>query len=113
MILMTISWSIAEIPRYLYYTVAQIMPTSDIPYPLFWIRYSLFIVLYPSGISGECLQVWAFYRDARQQSDALHYATYLVALLYVVGGPYMVGNMWSNRKKEFKKRATAGAAKAK
>ena len=60
LILMTISWSIAEIPRYLYYTVAQIMPTSDIPYPLFWIRYSLFIVLYPSGISGECLQVWSF-----------------------------------------------------
>lgn len=111
--LMTISWSIAEIPRYLYYTFAQIMPSSDIPYPLFWIRYSLFIVLYPSGISGEILQVWAFYRDARAQSGPLHYATYLVALMYVAGSPYMVGNMFSNRKREFKKRRDTAAGKSK
>lgn len=111
--LMTISWSIAEIPRYLYYAVAQIMPSSEIPYPLFWIRYSMFIVLYPSGISGEILQVYAFYRDARAQSDILHYFTYLVALMYVAGGPYMVGNMFSNRKREFKKRKEAAASKSK
>ena len=112
LMLMTISWSIAKIPRYLCYTVAQIMPTSDIPYPLFWLRYSLFYCILSLGISGECLQVWAFYRDA-EQSDALHYATYLVALMYLVGGPSMVGNMWSNRKRRFKKGAAAGAAKAK
>jgi hypothetical protein len=30
---------------------------GTVPYPLFWLRYSLFIVLYPSGISGELIQV--------------------------------------------------------
>ncbi len=32
---------------------------GNIPFPLFWLRYSLFIVLYPSGISGELIQVGA------------------------------------------------------
>ncbi|XP_035738474.1 very-long-chain (3R)-3-hydroxyacyl-CoA dehydratase PASTICCINO 2A-like [Vespa mandarinia] len=45
-----ISWSIAEITRYSYYFMNLI---GYIPYFLMWLRYSLFVVLYPIGISGE------------------------------------------------------------
>lgn len=33
-------------------------PVFKIPFPLVWIRYSLFIVLYPSGVLGELMVIW-------------------------------------------------------
>lgn len=44
------SWSLVEVPRYLFYAFNII---DCVPYPLFWLRYSLFAVLYPTGITGE------------------------------------------------------------
>lgn len=111
--LMVTAWSLAEIPRYIFYIFAQFMPSEAIPLPLFWLRYSLFIVLYPAGISGEMLQTYAFWRDARAANPEMEYATYVVWFMYVFGSPYMVLNMWKNRGKSFKKRAEFEAEKAK
>ena len=44
------SWALVEVPRYLFYALNII---NAVPYPLFWLRYSLFAILYPTGISGE------------------------------------------------------------
>ncbi len=44
------SWALVEVPRYLFYAVNLV---GNVPYPLFWLRYSLFAVLYPTGITGE------------------------------------------------------------
>jgi len=33
-------------------------PVFKIPFPLVWIRYSLFIVLYPTGVFGELMVMW-------------------------------------------------------
>jgi len=33
-------------------------PVFKIPFPLVWIRYSLFIVLYPTGVFGELMVAW-------------------------------------------------------
>ena len=54
-------WSIQEIARYFFdllLLVKRNNKNADIPYFLIWIRYSLFIVLYPIGISGEVFTVW-------------------------------------------------------
>jgi hypothetical protein len=48
--MMLVSWSITEIVRYLYYVVNTL--GLKIP-PLTWLRYSTFLVLYPSGVTGE------------------------------------------------------------
>jgi len=67
--LMVASWSLVEVPRYLFYIVKLLVddepkrakrgepappkvPTK-VPFPLVWIRYSLFLVLYVTGITGE------------------------------------------------------------
>ena len=42
------AWSAAEIVRYSFYMHSSLVPP---PYPLKWLRYSAFIVLYPIGIS--------------------------------------------------------------
>ena len=48
--LMVLSWSLVEVPRYLFYLVKLL----NIPMPtwLLFLRYNLFIVLYPTGITG-------------------------------------------------------------
>ena len=44
------SWALVEVPRYLFYALNLL---GQVPYPVFWLRYSLFAILYPTGISGE------------------------------------------------------------
>lgn len=44
------AWTITEVVRYLYYTLALL---QAVPYVLTWLRYTLFIVLYPMGVFGE------------------------------------------------------------
>ncbi|WP_204269040.1 protein tyrosine phosphatase-like domain-containing protein, partial [Klebsiella aerogenes] len=42
--LMIFSWALVEVPRYLFYVAAIVTgdATKGTPYPLFWLRYSLF-----------------------------------------------------------------------
>lgn len=44
------SWAVVEVPRYLFYALNIL---EAVPYPLFWLRYSLFAILYPIGLTGE------------------------------------------------------------
>lgn len=48
--LMVSAWALSEPFRYLFYIVSAY--TKVPPYWLSWVRYSLFIVLYPAGITG-------------------------------------------------------------
>ena len=109
--LATLSWATVEPPRYLYYTLTLL--TTAIPYALTWLRYSLFLVLYPSGITGEVLCVLAalpwLARHPRVLSVempnnwnfAFSYWWCCVVLLamYVPGSPFMIQLMWNQRKK--------------
>lgn len=107
--LMVLSWSLVEVPRYAFYMCAVVTgdATKKTPYWLFWLRYTLFIVLYPSGITGEIL----VYREALNDpimKDILggmdRYLWYFLLVIYVVGSPGMIFNMAMNRKNAFKKR---------
>ena len=53
--LATLSWCLVEVPRYAYYATNILHIT---PKPLLWLRYSLFGVLYPTGITGELGCTW-------------------------------------------------------
>ncbi|XP_053205609.1 very-long-chain (3R)-3-hydroxyacyl-CoA dehydratase hpo-8-like [Panonychus citri] len=50
------AWGLAETTRYLYYALNII---SLVPGILTWCRYSFFLVLYPTGVSGELLLMYA------------------------------------------------------
>jgi hypothetical protein len=82
--MMLTAWCIADFTRYVFYcfglardlagsckSVAVALkllkvksveraddPAFQIPFPLVWIRYSLFIVLYPTGVFGELMVAW-------------------------------------------------------
>lgn len=85
------SWGLVEVPRYLFYALNLI---DLVPYPLFWLRYSLFAVLYPTGITGElgCMYQAALYllgsgsfADMSTNNKILFGAFILVFITYIPG----------------------------
>merc|ERR1719163_173720 len=82
--IMLFAWCTAETVRYVYYAIGQLSeiatsargvavamkmmkvksvekaddPVFKIPFPLVWVRYSLFIVLYPTGVFCELMCAW-------------------------------------------------------
>ena len=110
--LMILGWSLVEVPRYAFYVAALISgdATKGTPYPLFYLRYSLFFVLYPLGISGELLTFKnaisdnAFLSAFTGMSSILYNTYYFIILTYIPGGPFMYMNMVWNRANAMKKR---------
>jgi len=115
--LLAASWSLVEVPRYLFYVWQLVFPNIPAPYPLFWLRYSLFSFLYPTGISGEIMQVWqillnvAALKNTSTLYKTLYYTIYFLLSLYIPGGPFMYFHMIKTRAAQFKKRAEAAKPK--
>ena len=67
--MMLFAWSLTEVIRYSYYG----LPTNN--KVLTWLRYTLFIVLYPMGVIGEigCLNHAATTAPASTSSNSLYY----------------------------------------
>lgn len=104
------SWGLVEVPRYLFYAMNLL---DMVPYPLFYLRYSLFAVLYPTGITGElgCVYMAAkgligdgTFVDMDTNSKILFAFLALVSLTYIPGSPKMYGHMVKTRKKQFQLR---------
>ncbi|XP_053323214.1 very-long-chain (3R)-3-hydroxyacyl-CoA dehydratase 1 [Spea bombifrons] len=55
-VLFLVVWTVTEITRYSYYTFNLL---NHLPYFIKWARYNLFIVLYPIGVAGELLTIYA------------------------------------------------------
>lgn len=101
------SWALVEVPRYLFYSLNII---DAVPYPLFWLRYSLFAVLYPTGITGElgCMYMSILTLKGKHEWSAiprndmiLLALIVLVVITYIPGSPKMYKHMVKNRKKQF------------
>ncbi|KAJ1853215.1 hypothetical protein H4R99_002902 [Coemansia sp. RSA 1722] len=56
LVLMIFAWSITECVRYSHYALSLLNIEL---YPLLYLRYTLFYVLYPAGVTGELLEMWA------------------------------------------------------
>ena len=105
---MILSWSLVEVPRYAFYVAALVTgdATKKTPFPLFWLRYSLFAILYPTGICGELTVFLTAAGDTAADFPPLvarFYDSFLI-VVYFVGSPFMILNMVGNRKRSFKKR---------
>ena len=98
-----------EIVRYSYYATNLINVNIGL---LTWLRYTLFIILYPMGVTGE---VWCYFESLNywKSSKAFSYdmpntlnftfkpyvLTLLVILFYLPGFPPMYFHMFAQRKK--------------
>lgn len=104
-----IAWSITEIVRYNFYAFNLY---GICPYILTWLRYTLFLVLYPMGVGSELALIYfrlGYYRENRPFSLELpnklnwsfdsYIFVWLMILGYVPGFPQLFGYMLRQRKK--------------
>jgi hypothetical protein len=103
---MVVSWGLVEVPRYLFYALNLFM--SKVPGPVFFLRYNLFSVLYPTGISGELLQVWQTLPYLKANCVYGWYGALVWVLLYLPGAPFLYLHMLGQRAAATKKRLEAG-----
>ncbi|XP_061037528.1 very-long-chain (3R)-3-hydroxyacyl-CoA dehydratase 1 [Eubalaena glacialis] len=55
-VLFLVVWTVTEITRYSFYTFSLL---DHLPYFIKWARYNFFIILYPVGVAGELLTIYA------------------------------------------------------
>ncbi|XP_057644004.1 very-long-chain (3R)-3-hydroxyacyl-CoA dehydratase 1 isoform X2 [Chionomys nivalis] len=55
-VLFLVSWTVTEITRYSFYTFSLL---DHLPHFIKWARYNFFIILYPVGVAGELLTIYA------------------------------------------------------
>eukprot|EP00070_Physeter_catodon_P044183 XP_028351077.1 very-long-chain (3R)-3-hydroxyacyl-CoA dehydratase 1 isoform X1 [Physeter catodon] len=55
-VLFLVAWTVTEITRYSFYTFSLL---DHLPYFVKWARYNFFIILYPVGVAGELLTIYA------------------------------------------------------
>ena len=53
---MLLAWSVTEVIRYSYFVWN--LQGDGVPRFVTWLRYNTFYVLYPIGISSECVLIW-------------------------------------------------------
>ncbi|NWR65680.1 HACD2 dehydratase, partial [Bucorvus abyssinicus] len=108
-LLFVVAWTITEIIRYSFYTFSLL---NHLPYLIKWARYTLFIVLYPMGVSGELLTIYAalpFVRQSGLYSISLpnkynfsfDYYTFLILVMisYIPIFPQLYFHMLHQRRK--------------
>ena len=98
--MMAISWALVEVPRYAFYLNNLLGPGGQkgTLYPIFWLRYSLFAILYPTGISGEILCLLACLNDASfvRAGGVAPLLVKVMLVIYVPASPFMYMNMVGN-----------------
>ena len=79
---MLIAWSLTEVVRYGYFVFAL---NGFIPGILTWLRYNMFFVLYPLGISSEMALVYKSIPQAKKIDERLEYVGYAILAIYFPG----------------------------
>lgn len=60
---MVLSWSITEVIRYTFYALNLV---GLEPYPLLWLRYTTFWLLYPTGAASEAFLIFSTLPDLKK-----------------------------------------------
>ncbi|KAI5004747.1 hypothetical protein ZWY2020_031990 [Hordeum vulgare] len=115
---LVISWSITEIIRYSFFGLKETLGFA--PSWLLWLRYSTFMILYPTGIFSEVSLIYIalpymkvseryFVKMPNKWNFSFDYFyTCVIAIgVYIPGGPHMFTYMLAQRKKALSKAKTA------
>ena len=95
--LVTVAWSITEIIRYSLYFFTLLQ--KEIPW-LTYLRYTLFIVLYPLGVTGEWLILLSIFKQNAWAFTPMNIFIGIILLTYFPFFPKLYLYMWAQRKKK-------------
>ncbi|KAG5980940.1 hypothetical protein E4U43_006678 [Claviceps pusilla] len=97
---MLLAWSVTEVIRYTYFALSL---TGMLPPLLTWVRYTTFYVLYPLGITSECMLVYGATGPARYASNSgggvAVAVLYAILAIYVPGSYILFTHMMKQRRK--------------
>ncbi|KAL6764037.1 tyrosine phosphatase-like protein [Haematococcus lacustris] len=115
-----LAWGASEVIRYSFFACKEL---GSVPYPLLWLRYSGFIVLYPLGVASELTMAYLAMPTIKRTSlwaytmpNALNigFDYYIVCWLiiagYLPGLPQLYSYLLGQRRKQLG--AAAGKVKA-
>ncbi|BFZ11101.1 hypothetical protein BsWGS_14140 [Bradybaena similaris] len=104
------AWTITEVVRYAYYFFS-LLP-GPVPHLLVWCRYTLFIILYPIGVTGELMTIFnalPFVKETRMYSIELpnvwncsfsfYYYLCFIVISYLPVFPQLYLHMFRQRRK--------------
>ena len=113
-VLTIVAWMITELIRYSFYA-CQIFLKSDNFFLLKWLRYSIFLLVYPLGIIGEMICVWCSLNYIRDTPSLRAYPTpmpnflnfqldllplyFAILVCYIPGGLFLYSHMLKRRSK--------------
>eukprot|EP00727_Mastigamoeba_balamuthi_P009904 m51a1_g5536 putative protein tyrosine (276) ;mRNA; r:461474-462491 len=106
--LLAFAWSITEVIRYAFYAINT--PGLRVPRFLKWLRYTLFFILYPTGVAGELLVLHqAAPLVATRYNVPVNALLAAIGVSYVLGFPLLFIYMVSQRRKVLYPRKAAPA----
>ncbi|KIW64518.1 hypothetical protein PV04_09446 [Phialophora macrospora] len=95
------AWGTTEVIRYGFF-VWKAAISERVPAALTWLRYNTFFVLYPIGISSECILMFLALGPAKQQGKLVDLLLKLVLVIYVPGSYILYTHMMVQRRKVMK-----------
>jgi very-long-chain (3R)-3-hydroxyacyl-CoA dehydratase len=95
------AWGITEIIRYGFF-VWKTDISEQVPAALTWLRYNTFFVLYPIGITSECLLIYLATKPAAKEGLGIDWFLKAVLLIYIPGSYILYTHMMSQRRKVMK-----------
>ncbi|KAL2075769.1 hypothetical protein VTL71DRAFT_712 [Oculimacula yallundae] len=96
---MLIAWSVTEVVRYSYFVFTL---SGYSPGFISWLRYNLFYVLYPMGISSECWLIYKAIAPAKAIRPEFGWLLQLILFIYVPGSYVLFTHMMAQRRKVMK-----------
>jgi len=95
--LIVLAWTVTEVVRALNY-LSDLLGLGL--KAVNWLRYSLFTVLYPLGVTGEFLIMYGYWKWRGEHIDLVALALAGIAFSYVFFFPKLYGHMLAQRKKK-------------
>ncbi|OOF90218.1 hypothetical protein ASPCADRAFT_20843, partial [Aspergillus carbonarius ITEM 5010] len=96
------AWGVTEIIRYGFFALQ--VSGVGVPGVWGWLRYNTFYVLYPLGISSECIMVFKALGPAGEVSPLFKWFLVVVLGIYVPGSYILYTHMIAQRRKALKKK---------
>ena len=89
---MLIAWGVTEVIRYSFFVFTL---SGYSPGFISWLRYNTFFILYPLGISSECLMIYKAIEPAREIRQEYAWILQLILIIYIPGKPLFFSHLVS------------------
>ncbi|KAJ9657303.1 hypothetical protein H2198_004426 [Neophaeococcomyces mojaviensis] len=101
-----LAWGITEMIRYGFFVWKEGI-SDQVPSWLMWLRYNTFFVLYPIGISSECVLMYLALEPAQDGKTGYDWLLKAVLAIYVPGSYILYTHMMAQRRKILKGKSKA------